>query len=80
MDPRRNTRPGPVNEAAELAFLRAGSEPTWERPHRDGVDITNRPDLQTPYQRARRREFEERVERYRADGVLDGVDSSGSPT
>ena len=70
MDPRPGTRPGPVNTAAELAYLRAGSEPAWERPHRNGDDITDKPELQTPYQRQRRREFEERVERYRQGGLV----------
>lgn len=59
-----------VHHAVELTYLRAGAEPDWERPHRDGVDITDRPDLQTPYQRRRREEFEQRVESYRADGLI----------
>lgn len=60
-----------VNEAVELAYLRAGSEPLWERPHRNGVDVTDEPDLWTSYQRRRRLEFLERVERYRSEGLLD---------
>ena len=52
VDPRRSFKPGPVNEAAELAYLRAGTDPPWERPRRDGEDITERPELQTPYEHA----------------------------
>ncbi|OAZ40967.1 hypothetical protein A9Z40_03225 [Microbacterium arborescens] len=70
MDPRPGASPGKVNEAAELAYLRTGSEPPWERPHQDGEDVTDRPDLWTPYQRERRVEFERRVERYRAEGLI----------
>ena len=70
LDARAMRVEGPVNEAAELAFLNAGAEPTWERPHRDGVDITDRPDLWTPYQRHRREAFEARVARYRAEGLI----------
>lgn len=54
----------------ELSHLRAGAEPPWERPHRDGRDITLEPELQSPYQRERRLEFLERVEHYRAEGLL----------
>lgn len=70
MDPRARALPGRVDVDRELTYLRAGSEPPWERPHRDGVDITDRPDLQTPYQMQRRAEFEERVEEYRRSGRL----------
>lgn len=60
-----------VSVPIEIAALRIpGWEPPWERPHRDGVDITDRPDLQTPYQRERRRQFEERVADYRAEGLI----------
>lgn len=59
-----------VNTPLELTYLRAGTEPDWERPHRDGVDITDRPELQTPYQRVRRAQFLARVTQYRADGLL----------
>ncbi|GAA1951281.1 hypothetical protein [Microbacterium deminutum] len=59
-----------VNESAELAALRVCWEPQWERPRRGGEDITDRPELWTPYQRARRESFEERVAKYRADGLL----------
>lgn len=61
---------GQVNQHAEVAILRLGSEPEWERPHCDGADITDRPELWTPYQRARRESFEARVARYRADGLI----------
>jgi hypothetical protein len=70
MDPRPGARDGKVNEAAELAYLRAGSEPLWERPHLNGVDITDSPHLWSPYQRARRESFEARVAQYKADGLL----------
>lgn len=46
-EPRANAVPGRVDERLELTYLRARAEPPWERPHRDGVDITDRPDLQT---------------------------------
>lgn len=59
-----------MNEGAELTYLRAGADPPWERPHRDGVDITEHPELWSPYERERRLEFEERVERYRAEGLI----------
>ena len=59
---------GSVDSGIEVAYLRAGAEPLWERPHRNGVDITDRPDLWTPYQRHRRESFEERVARYRDEG------------
>ncbi|WP_454149334.1 hypothetical protein [Microbacterium lacticum] len=59
-----------VDVRTELVYLRASSEPPWERPHRDGVDITDRPDLQTPDQRQRRAEFEARVADYRARGLI----------
>lgn len=70
MDPRRNFRPGPVNREAELAYLRAGADPPWERPKIDGEDVTDEPARQTPYQRERRAEFLERLEQYRAEGLL----------
>ncbi len=59
-----------VHVALELTYLRAGSEPDWERPHLNGQDITDRPDLQSPYQRLRRALFDARVEAYRADGLI----------
>ena len=71
----RDTRlPGCANVQLELTYLRAGVDPPWERPHRDGVDITEQPQLWTPYQRARRAEYVERVESYRADGLI-GTDT-----
>lgn len=59
-----------IDSAAELLYLRAGSEPPWERPRRDGVDITDRADLWTDYARMRREDFEERVREYRAQGLI----------
>lgn len=59
-----------VSTSAELAWLRAGSDPYWERPHLDGVDITAHPQLWTPYQRARREAFEDRVASYRTRGLI----------
>lgn len=70
MDPRPGARRGPVDEGRELLYLRAGAEPPWERVKRDGVDVTDRPELWSPYQRERRVEFEERVEHYRAEGLI----------
>ena len=62
-----------IDTRAELAFLRAGSDPNWERPHLDGVDITDHPELWTPYQRARREAFEARVADYRQRGLIEPV-------
>jgi hypothetical protein len=59
-----------VNPALELTYLRAGSDPHWERVRRDGHDVTDQPHLWTPYQRARRESFEARVAEYRAAGLL----------
>lgn len=59
-----------VNEGAELAALGMGADPGWERPKLNGVDITDRPDLQTPYQRARREAYEARVVGYRQRGLI----------
>lgn len=70
MDPRANAVPGRVDERLELTYLRAGAEPPWERPHRDGVDITDHPDMQTPYQRQRRAEYVSRVEGYREHRLI----------
>ncbi|WP_295833636.1 hypothetical protein [uncultured Microbacterium sp.] len=70
MDPRANAVPGRVDVDHELTYLRAGSDPPWERPHRDGVDITDQPDLQTPYQRQRRAEYLSRVDGYRERGLI----------
>ena len=61
---------GTVYSGVELTYLRAGAEPLWERPHRDGLDITDRPDLWTHYQRARRESFELRLAQYRAEGLI----------
>ncbi|WP_307460844.1 MULTISPECIES: hypothetical protein [Microbacterium] len=71
MNPREGAVPGRVDEHTELVYLRAGSDPPWERPHRDGVDVTDAPALQTPYQRERRAAFEERVRAYRERGLLE---------
>ena len=60
----------PINDAAEIGALRIGSEPGWERPHRDGVDITDQPHRWTTYQRLRRESFEARVAEYVADGLI----------
>jgi len=70
LDARALSIPGFVNRDLELTYLRAGTDPPWERPHRGGVDITDRPDLWTPYQRARREAFETRLADYRARGLL----------
>ncbi|PCE15906.1 hypothetical protein AUC47_10290 [Microbacterium sp. SZ1] len=59
-----------VDTSAELAALRAGTDPRWERPRLNGVDITDRPDLWTPYQRARRTSYEARVAQYRERGLF----------
>ena len=56
----RAAHAGTVSVQVELPYLRAGVDPLWERPHRDGRDITDEPDLWTPYQRARRESFEAR--------------------
>ena len=69
MDPRPNASLGRVNVEAELAYLRAGSEPPWERVMRNGEDITPRPELWTPYERQRREAFEMRKVVYRSDGA-----------
>lgn len=71
MEPRRGAIPGRVDEQTELTYLRAGSDPPWERPHADGIDVTDDPTRQTPYQRQRRAAFEERVRGYRERGLLD---------
>ncbi|MDR6691479.1 hypothetical protein J2X55_002402 [Microbacterium sp. 1154] len=70
MDPRRGASLGTVNTEHELAYLRAGSDPPWERPHRDGLDITDTPEMWTPYQRERRLTFEARVADYRQRGLV----------
>ncbi|ONI62634.1 hypothetical protein CSIV_14260 [Microbacterium sp. CSI-V] len=70
MEPRRGATHDRVSEHTELVYLRAGSDPPWERPHRDGVDITDRPELWTPYQRTRRETFEARVAEYQRRGLL----------
>ena len=59
-----------VNVKVELTYLRAGTDPPWERIWRAGKDITDTPDLWLPAERTRRLEYEERVTRYRADGYL----------
>ncbi|MCM3500615.1 hypothetical protein M3667_01820 [Microbacterium sp. P26] len=70
MEPRENAVPGRVDVDRELTCLRAGAEPPWERPHRDGVDITDDPELQTSYQRQRRAEYVSRVGGYRERGLI----------
>lgn len=70
MEPRANAVPGRVDVDRELTYLRAGAEPPWERPHLEGVDITDRPELQTAYQRQRRAEYVSRVEGYRQRGLI----------
>ncbi|OZD55396.1 hypothetical protein CH252_05865 [Rhodococcus sp. 06-1477-1B] len=70
MDPRANAVAGRVDVDHELTYLRAGSDPPWERPHRDGVDITDQPDLQTPYQQQRRAEYVLRAKGYRERGLI----------
>ncbi|MBB3158204.1 hypothetical protein FHS07_001900 [Microbacterium proteolyticum] len=71
MDPRPGARLGRVDTDRELTYLRAGSDPPWERPHRDGVDVTDHPAAWTPYQRERRLSFEARVADYRQRGLID---------
>ncbi|GAA1968572.1 hypothetical protein [Microbacterium deminutum] len=66
----RAANAGAVNVEIELTYLRAGVDPHWERPYRDGRDITDEPALWTPYQRARRESFQARVEQYRQEGLL----------
>ena len=61
---------GRINRDVELTYLRANAEPPWERPHRNGVDVTSQPDMQTTYQRQRRAQFEELVREYRAAGLI----------
>lgn len=70
LDARASRIPGFVNRDLELTYLRAGFDPAWERPSRNGADITDRPDLWTPYQRQRREAFDARVAEYRASGLL----------
>lgn len=70
MDPRPGASLGVVNVHHELAYLRAGSDPPWERPHLNGEDVTDRPGLWTPYQRERRASFEARVHDYRERGLI----------
>lgn len=69
-DPRPGATLGRVDVDTELIYLRAGAEPPWERVKRDGEDVTARPEAWTPYQRERRASFEERVEHYRAEGLI----------
>lgn len=59
-----------VNTQLELTYLRSGADPDWERVTRNGVDISDRPELWSEYQRARRESFIERVDAYRADGLI----------
>ncbi|MHC3000348.1 hypothetical protein [Microbacterium sp. HJ5] len=59
-----------VNEAIELAYLRAGADPDWERVMRNGEDITDQPETWTPYQRARRQAYVARTEDYRGRGLV----------
>lgn len=70
MEPRTDAALGRVNTAAELTYLRAGADAPWERPHCDGVDVTDRPDLQTAYQRQRRADYDARVQGYRERGLV----------
>lgn len=70
LDARALQAEGPVNVVTELAYLRAGCDPPWERPHLNGTDITDQPHLWTPYQRARRESYEARVRQYRAGSLL----------
>ncbi|OZD47357.1 hypothetical protein CH252_20970 [Rhodococcus sp. 06-1477-1B] len=70
MDPRTGSLLDRADVATELTYLRARADPPWERPHHDGRDVTLEPELQSPYQRQRRLEYEERVELYRAEGLL----------
>lgn len=70
MDPRPGATRGRINTEHELSYLRAGSDPPWERPHRDGIDITDTPEMWTPYQRERRLSFEARVVEYRQAGLI----------
>ncbi|WP_194385207.1 hypothetical protein [Microbacterium luteum] len=53
-----------VNEHMERVYLAAGTEPEWVRVHRDGIDITDQPDLWTDEDRARREAWLERRARY----------------
>ena len=70
MDPRRGSNLGRPDEQTEITYLRAGRDPPWERPHRDGVDITEQPELWTPYQRQRREAFEARAAEYQRRGLI----------
>ncbi|MFI8632158.1 hypothetical protein ACIGEP_06160 [Microbacterium sp. NPDC077663] len=70
MDPRPGASLGIVNMTQELTYLRAGAEPTWERVWRSGKDVTDSPEMWSPYERERRLSFEHRVRTYRADGLL----------
>lgn len=70
LDARAMSQPGRIVRDVELTYLRAGAEPPWERPHRNGVDITDQPELQTPYQRQRRAGFEARLREYRDSGLI----------
>lgn len=70
LDARAAAQQGRVDTDVELTYLRADADPNWERPHRNGVDVTDMPEMWTPYQRARREAYEERVRQYRADGLI----------
>ena len=59
-----------VHVASEIAWLRMGADPSWECPHLDGVDISDRPELWTPYQRARREAYDARVAGYGQRGLI----------
>ncbi len=61
---------GILSSDVELTLLRAGADPNWERPHRNGIGITHQPALWTAYQRHRREAYEARVAQYRADGLI----------
>lgn len=70
MDPRPGARLGPVDEQTELLYLQAGMDPPWQRIKRNGVDVTDQPELHTPFERQQRETFEQRVNRCRTDGLI----------
>jgi hypothetical protein len=59
-----------AQQQTELTCLRLGGDPPWCRPSDNGEDITLQPERQTDYQRARIQRYWERVEHYRAEGLL----------
>lgn len=48
----------------ERLYVEAGSEPPWARVMRDGVDVTDRPEVWTPEEGQRRSEWLERKAAY----------------